>query len=68
MTLCLHCLEEGDWADGDKCPSCAAKGHTSPWRVGSCEACNREFFAAIAEIQAKIDAREKATTRPQEVK
>lgn len=54
----MHCFAEGDWDDEDKCPSCAAAGHTSPWRVSSCPACSESFFAAIAAIHRRIDARE----------
>lgn len=43
----MHCLEEGDWTDEDKCPSCEAKGHVSPWAVSQCPACNAEYFAKV---------------------
>ena len=55
--MCMHCLEEGDWADEDKCPKCAATGHTSPWEVSKCPACNDEFFATMAEITGRIEKR-----------
>lgn len=57
----MHCLREGDWGDEDKCPSCADLGHTSPWRVSACPACNKEFFDAIARIKQKIDDRQLTT-------
>lgn len=56
-TLCLHCLNEGEWEDDDKCPTCAAAGHTSPWRVGSCEECSRQFFAKMAAISERVERR-----------
>lgn len=42
--LCLHCLNSGFWVDEDKCPSCAANGHTSPWQVSKCEQCNEDYY------------------------
>ncbi len=57
MNLCLHCLEEGDWYDDDCCPTCRVGGHESPWRVSSCRACNSQFFAKMAELSDRIDAR-----------
>lgn len=65
MTMCLHCFDEGDWPDDDKCPACAAAGHTSPWAVGTCPACNREYFAAIAKIKQRIDDRERLAMEQQ---
>ncbi len=59
--MCLHCLEEGDWDDEDKCPKCAAAGHTSPWTVSGCEACNRNYFAKMDLLKRDIGIREKGT-------
>lgn len=55
--MCMHCLEEGDWSDEDKCPRCEAKGHVSPWEVSKCPACNKEFFIKMAELKDRIDMR-----------
>lgn len=51
--ICMHCLESGYWRDEDKCPSCESLGHTSPWAVGGCEACNKDFFAHMKKISDK---------------
>ena len=51
--LCLHCLEEGDWTDEDKCPSCESKGHTSPWGVGLCKVCNEEFTTKMNDLSVR---------------
>lgn len=48
--ICMHCVEEGDWTDEDKCPKCASEGHISPWRVSQCPACNEEFHKKIDKI------------------
>lgn len=53
--LCMHCLNSGFWADEDKCPSCAANGHTSPWGVGQCEVCNENYFDSIQKIHNKFE-------------
>jgi hypothetical protein len=55
--ICMHCLQEGDWEDWDKCPDCAAKGHISPWQVSSCPACNANYFREMAELKARIEKR-----------
>lgn len=60
--LCMHCLEEGDWIDEDKCPACEKSGHSSPWKVGKCPACNEEFFAKLRELQERIDLRSNFNT------
>lgn len=57
--LCMHCLEEGDWTDEDKCPRCAQRGHTSPWEVGSCPACNQEYLDKMAEIAGRVQLRQR---------
>lgn len=57
MNQCYHCLEEGDWTDEDKCPKCESEGHTSPWRVSACPACNKSYYDGIAAIMAKINER-----------
>lgn len=57
--MCMHCLEEGEWADEDKCPKCAADGHASPWRVGACPACNKSFFDKMDELNSTIRKRVK---------
>lgn len=61
-SMCMHCLEEGDWPDEDKCPKCEAAGHTSPWSVSGCAACNKEFFDKMAELKAKVGIRDQVAT------
>jgi hypothetical protein len=56
----MHCLEEFQAPEGwssDACPACKAKGHSDEWRVGTCEACNREYFAKMDELKAGVDRR-----------
>lgn len=57
MLLCMHCLEEGNWTDEDKCPRCARKGHVSPWEVSKCPACNQEFTDSMKELQDRVTQR-----------
>lgn len=57
QNMCLHCLEEGDWTDEDKCPDCASKGHTSPWRAGSCAACNKDFYDKMDMLLQRVGGR-----------
>ncbi len=52
---CMHCLQEGNWTDEDKCPQCASTGHTSPWEVSSCPACNKQFFDKMDEIMGRCN-------------
>jgi hypothetical protein len=59
---CMHCLEEGDWADEDACPSCRAKGHVSPWAVSQCPACNKEYFDKMADLLERCNIRKKGVT------
>lgn len=56
--MCAHCLETGDWEDEDKCPSCEATGHTSPWRPSRCEACNKIYFDGMKQLIAQVHARQ----------
>lgn len=56
--MCLHCLEEGNWTDEDKCPSCASKGHVSPWSVGSCQACYFEYKEKLKRLSFDIHSRQ----------
>jgi hypothetical protein len=61
--LCLHCLEEFDCPDGEPrgtCPACLAKGHRADqegWSSGKCEICEREYFAKMADLKARMEAR-----------
>lgn len=50
--LCMHCLEEGDWSDEDKCPQCERVGHESPWGVNKCGACKQEYDKKMCQLLA----------------
>lgn len=52
--MCMHCLEEGDWEDEDKCPACESTGHISPWQVSKCPACNKEYFDKMDKLVKKV--------------
>lgn len=52
--MCLHCLDEGNWTDEDKCLTCEAKGHVSPWGVSKCPQCNKDYFTKMGEIREKM--------------
>lgn len=52
--MCMHCLEEGNWEDEDKCPKCKEAGHTSPWGVNQCLECNRQYERTIEKLKAKV--------------
>ena len=54
MNICFHCLEEGEWEDEDKCPSCATVGHVSPWEVSKCPVCNAEYYAKMEELKKRM--------------
>ena len=55
--MCFHCLEEGEWEDDDKCPSCATAGHVSPWEVSKCPVCNAEYYAKMEDLEKRIGMR-----------
>lgn len=66
--LCMHCLEDGEWEDEDKCPNCAEDGHESPWVVSKCGACNAEYYKKMDELCKKIGVTPHRPNRDKEIK